>query len=40
VKVFDKHVIKAPIWAYPRQSDALMPKMVILQREAQKPPSS
>ena len=39
VKVFDKHVIKAPIWAYPRQSDALMPKMVILQREAQKPPS-
>jgi hypothetical protein len=40
VKVFDKHVIKAPIWAYPRQSDALMPRMVILQREAQKPPSS
>jgi hypothetical protein len=33
VKVFDKHLMKAPIWAYPRESDALMPRMVILQRE-------
>jgi hypothetical protein len=37
VKVFDKHLIKAPIWAYPRRSDALMPRMVILQREAKTP---
>lgn len=40
VKVFDKHVIKAPIWVYPRQSDALMPRMVILQREGNSAPSS
>jgi hypothetical protein len=37
VKVFDKHVKKAPIWAYPRQSDALMPRMVILERKAVSP---
>lgn len=37
VKVFDKQLIKAPIWAYPRQSDALMPRMVILQRETKAP---
>jgi hypothetical protein len=37
IKVFDKHLMKAPIWAYPRQSDALMPRMVILQREAKTP---
>jgi hypothetical protein len=36
-KVFDKHLIKAPIWAYPRESDALMPRMVILQRETKSP---
>jgi len=40
VKVFDKHVMKAPIWAYPRQSDALMPRMVILQRKVMTAPSS
>ena len=37
VKVYDKHLIKAPIWAYPRESDALMPRMVILQRETKSP---
>jgi hypothetical protein len=37
VKVFDKHLMKAPIWAYPRESDALMPRMVILQRETKAP---
>jgi hypothetical protein len=36
-KVFDKHLMKAPIWAYPRESDALMPRMVILQRETKSP---
>ena len=32
VKVFDKRLMKAPKWVYPRQSDALMPEMVILKR--------
>ena len=32
VKVFDKRLMKAPKWVYPRQSDALMPEMVILRR--------
>jgi len=31
--VFHGHYRKAPDWIYPRQSDALMPEMVILQRE-------
>jgi hypothetical protein len=32
-KVYEGHCYNAPDWLYPRQSDALMTGMVILQRE-------